>query len=432
MVAMLRLIGGFVLAVGFGEHVRRFGMSAALQPAPVDAIPPVTPASAQQPSAAPVAHGAPSSSLRGAATRGALLHLLEEDMALSPSPPLVLSEEVEYDALSIELRTGAERFARQHGRTPTDEELKGLGAATMSRLAELAGLRGRNHTVRGPCPGRCQGRGSCNYNLHSCVCHGCYAGHDCGECAVPCESSCGLRVVDKAHANGRCDCCTGTCVCTQGYFGDDCTGVRSVWDEDTQEERPTASNHGYRMNFGTGPAVCDSNWTTRAVVGSSIVDYCGFRECPNDCWESLGHGVCLGAEVSCHPFPSFGHASFHSCLVPAPIGFLPLDLHTGWPSTGLRLPLHLRLPSPPHLSGLPENPPCYTSVTARPSLRPVSLTTSRGAGDGKATLPVRPVVCRRGLRVPQLHARPRRMRRFTRARGEARGGWRGQWWWRAR
>ena len=225
-------------------------------------------------------------------------------MALSPSPPLVLSEEVEYDALSIELRTGAERFARQHGRTPTDEELKGLGAATMSRLAELAGLRGRNHTVRGPCPGRCQGRGSCNYNLHSCVCHGCYAGHDCGECAVPCESSCGLRVVDKAHANGRCDCCTGTCVCTQGYFGDDCTGVRSVWDEDTQEERPTASNHGYRMNFGTGPAVCDSNWTTRAVVGSSIVDYCGFRECPNDCWESLGHGVCLGAEVSCHPFPS--------------------------------------------------------------------------------------------------------------------------------
>ena len=103
MVAMLRLIGGFVLAVGFGENVRRFGMSAALQPAPVDAIPPVTPASAQQPSAAPVAHGAPSSSLRGAATRGALLHLLEEDMALSPSPPLVLSEEVEYDLSLIHI-----------------------------------------------------------------------------------------------------------------------------------------------------------------------------------------------------------------------------------------------------------------------------------------------------------------------------------------
>ena len=77
--------------------------------------------------------------------------------------PFSLADEVEYDARSIDLRSAAENFERTHDRRPTDAELGALLPATMGRLSELA------LTVRGPCPARCQGRGTCERRTSTCV-----------------------------------------------------------------------------------------------------------------------------------------------------------------------------------------------------------------------------------------------------------------------
>ena len=87
----------------------------------------------------------------------------------------------------------AEAFTRKHKRMAKDDELAALAGPTMDRLAVLAGLRGTNKLVRGPCPGHCQGRGSCDYGTSKCSCYKCFTGLDCGMCEKPCAASCGTN-----------------------------------------------------------------------------------------------------------------------------------------------------------------------------------------------------------------------------------------------
>ena len=218
---------------------------------------------------------------------------------------LNMDEEKEYELLHIELRAVAEKLTKERGVPPTKEELEAVARPTMDRLAELVGLRGRDHTVRGPCPGHCQGRGECEYETSTCKCEDCYGGVDCGECKNPC-TACG--------AGGRCDCCTGQCICSPGYYGDDCTCVRSRWNHITQVDELTASGHGCRADFGLGEATCDKGWITKEPGPP----YCGYLRCPNDCFgldpegkpnpnatDTDGnvqlHGECNGLGV-CHCF----------------------------------------------------------------------------------------------------------------------------------
>ena len=188
--------------------------------------------------------------------------------------PLDVDEEKEYELLHIELRAAAEKIANPRGYPATKEELEKSSPATkaiMDRLAELAGLRDRDTTVRGPCPGHCQGRGECDYETSECKCEKCYGGVDCGECGTPCPS-CG--------AGGRCDCCTGTCICSPGYYGDDCTCIRSRWNQKTQLDELTASGHGCRAQFGEGAATCDEGWETVASPdGVGETQHSGWFDC---------------------------------------------------------------------------------------------------------------------------------------------------------
>ena len=202
--------------------------------------------------------------------------------SIRPAGKYNATEEAEYEVLMARVRTAAAHWVRRHGQPPTDEELGGAEPAAMERLSELVGMRGRNWTIRGPCPANCQGQGTCDHFTSTCACNKCSAGHDCSLCEHPCdEAGCGQY--------GRCDCCTGQCVCTPGHFGADCSGLRTIWDESTQCDKPCASGHGYRLDHGKGRAVCDEGYETRTEG-----EYCAFKSCPNDCH---GHGTCNGAGV---------------------------------------------------------------------------------------------------------------------------------------
>ena len=107
-----------------------------------------------------------------------------------PADQVVADEETEYERLIAKLRGSAEGFARKNGRIATDSDLEALEKPTMARLAELAGMKGRWYTVRGPCPSLCQGQGTCNYRTSTCVCDKCFRGHDCGVCRKPCSDAC--------------------------------------------------------------------------------------------------------------------------------------------------------------------------------------------------------------------------------------------------